>query len=77
MVQDPLESLSKSFHTVRYSCQINASVPAIVKWQKTHRALSRFLFVPSTTGKKHGLSRLLRVRGSHMAACRESPNHCP
>ena len=43
MVQDPLESLSKVSIPCVIPVKINASAPAIVKWQKTHRALSRLL----------------------------------
>lgn len=57
MVQDPLESLPKVSITVR-SCKINASVPNCREVAENPPCISQVPFVPSTTGKKHGLSKL-------------------
>jgi hypothetical protein len=57
MVQDPLESLPKVSITVR-SRKINASVPNYREVAENPPCISQVPFVPSTTGKKHGLSKL-------------------
>lgn len=64
MVQDPLESLSKVSITVR-SCKINASVPNYREVAENPPCISQVPFVPSTTGKKHGLSKIVCVCVAH------------
>lgn len=64
MVQDPLESLPKVSITVR-SCKINASVPNYREVAENPPCISQVPFVSSTTGKKHGLSKIVCVCVAH------------
>ena len=69
MMQDPLESLSKV--SIPYVIPVKQMQCICANYREAAEnppCISQVPFVPSTTGKKYSLSKLLRVRGSHMAS---------